>query len=127
MNLNKTEHLSTVEIGGSCDEASCLDAALSFDRINADEVEGDVFEDGKVVGGMTGTGAHLIVGEDDIHAPMQAVLHGLLMVSDFRRNLAAAFFPAHVLLVACPPAWSRSRVNGRLRPYAAWRSGPLTR
>jgi len=35
-----------------------------------------VFKDGEVVGGMTGTGAHLIVGEDDIHAPMQAVLHG---------------------------------------------------
>ena len=39
-----------------------------------DEIEGDVFENGEVMGCVPGTGAHLVVGEGDIHAPVQRVL-----------------------------------------------------
>ena len=42
--------------------------------VKADEIEGDVFQDGKIVGCMASTGTHLIVGEGDIHAPVQLVL-----------------------------------------------------
>lgn len=35
-----------------------------------------MFKHSQVVGGMTGAGAHLVVGESDIHAPVQAVLDG---------------------------------------------------
>ena len=65
--------MSAVGIGSCSDEAACFDAALSWYRVKADEVQGDVPEHGEVMGGMSGTGAHLIVGEDNIHAPVQAV------------------------------------------------------
>jgi len=61
--------LSAVGIGRHGDEASGLNAALSWYRVKADEVQGDVFEHGEVVGGMAGASTHLIVGEDNIHAP----------------------------------------------------------
>jgi hypothetical protein len=38
--------MSSVSVASSCDESSGLDAAFSFDRVQADEVEGDVFEGG---------------------------------------------------------------------------------
>ena len=63
-----------IGIRSSGDESSRLDAALSFDGIEANEVEREVLEDGEVMGGVSGPGAHLIVGESHIHAPMQAVL-----------------------------------------------------
>lgn len=42
--------------------------------IEADEIEGDVLEHGKVMSGMADTGAHLIVGKSGIQTPMQTVL-----------------------------------------------------
>ena len=60
---------------GSCgDEASGFDTAFALDGIETDEVEGEVLEDGEVMCGMLGTGPHLIIGEGDVHAPMQAIL-----------------------------------------------------
>jgi hypothetical protein len=32
-------------------------------------------EHGEVLRGVTGTGAHLVIAKDDIHAPVEAVLH----------------------------------------------------
>ena len=46
---------------------------------------------------------------------------------NFRRNLAALFFQACHMLSCCGVRQPRRRVNGRLRPYADWRSAPLTR
>jgi len=66
--------LSAVGIGSCGDEAAGLNAALSWCRVKADEVQGDVLERGEIVGGMSGASPHLIVGEDNIHAPVQAVL-----------------------------------------------------
>ena len=63
-----------IRIGGCGDKTSGLDAAVALGRIEADEVKGDVLEDGEVMCGMLGTGAHLIIGEGDVHAPMQAIL-----------------------------------------------------
>jgi hypothetical protein len=37
-------------------------------------LRGELFEDGKVMSGVMSTSAHLVVGEDDIHAPVKAVL-----------------------------------------------------
>jgi len=65
--------LSAVGIGSCGDEAAGFNAALSWRRVKADEVQGDVLEHGEVVGGMSGTGAHLIVGEDNIRALEHAV------------------------------------------------------
>ena len=62
-------------VGDCGDEAASFDAALALDGIETNEVEGDVFQDGKIVSGVAGTGAHLIIGEDDIHAPMQAIFN----------------------------------------------------
>jgi hypothetical protein len=51
---------------GGGDKPSCLDATLAFDWIEADEVQGNVLEDGEVVSSMAGAGTHLIVGEDPV-------------------------------------------------------------
>ena len=42
-------------------------------RGKAYEIEDEVAQDGEVMGGVLGTSTHLIIAEDDIHAPMQAV------------------------------------------------------
>ena len=73
---SEAEKLSAIEIGSSGDKTPCLDAALAFDRVESDQVEGDVFEDGEVMGGMAGTGPHLVIGKGDVHAPVQLILHG---------------------------------------------------
>lgn len=64
-----------IAIGSCGDESSCSDTALSFDGVKADEIQGDVLENGEVMGCVAGTGTHLVVGESDIHAPVQAVFH----------------------------------------------------
>jgi hypothetical protein len=51
-----------------------LDVAFTWAGVEAKEVEGELFEDGKVMSGIMGTSAHLVVSEDDIHAPVKAVL-----------------------------------------------------
>ena len=67
--------MSAVVIGGGGDEAAHLESALTLDWGKADEIQGDMTEDGEVVGGVTGAGAHLVIAKDDIHAPVEAVLH----------------------------------------------------
>ena len=64
-----------IAIGSCGDETSRPDTALAFDGIQADEIQGEVFENGEVMGSVAGTGTHLVVGEGDIHAPVQAVFH----------------------------------------------------
>jgi hypothetical protein len=50
---------------GSCgDQPSSFDAAFALCGIEADEVQGDLFEDGQAVGGMSGMRPHLVIGED---------------------------------------------------------------
>ena len=44
-------------IGGGGDDSSCLDTSFSFDRIEPDQVEGDVFEHGEIMRGCFGAGA----------------------------------------------------------------------
>jgi hypothetical protein len=61
-------------IGGGGEEASSLGAAFAWGGVEAEEVEGELFEDGEVMGGMEGASAHRIVGEDDVRAPVKAVL-----------------------------------------------------
>jgi hypothetical protein len=68
--------LCAVGVGGGGDESSGFHAAFSFDRIEPDEIEGDVFEHGQVVSCGPGAGAHLVVVEGYIHGPVQAVLDG---------------------------------------------------
>ena len=71
---NEAEQVSAVEIGSSGDEPAGLDATLTLDRIEANEIEDNVFQDCEIVSGIAGTGPHLVVTKDHIHAPMQAVL-----------------------------------------------------
>ncbi len=52
-----------------------LESALALDWSNADEIQDDMTEDGEVMRGVTDAGAHLVIAKDDIHAPVQAVLH----------------------------------------------------
>jgi hypothetical protein len=42
--------------------------------VEVEEVEGELFEDGEIMGGMVGMSAHRVVGEDDVPAPVEAVL-----------------------------------------------------
>lgn len=44
-----------------------------------------------------------------------------------RKTGSACLFWEQEMLCGCNAVQPRSRVNGRLRPYAAWRSEPLTR
>ena len=60
-------------VGDCGDEAASFDAALALDGIETNEVEGNVFQDGQVVSGVAGTGAHLIIGESHVHPPVQTV------------------------------------------------------
>ena len=76
--------MSAIEIGSCGDESAGFDAALALNGIRPDEVRGDVFEDSEVIGGMTGAGAHLIIGDDDIHAPVQTVLDLLDVVEQIK-------------------------------------------
>ncbi|GHU22352.1 hypothetical protein FACS189488_02730 [Betaproteobacteria bacterium] len=41
--------MSAIGVGSGGDESFGLDAPLSWDGIEADEIERDVFEDGKIV------------------------------------------------------------------------------
>ena len=68
--------MGAIVVGGCGDEASDLDAALSGDGIEADKVHCDVLEDGKIMGGVAGSSPHLIVREDDAHAPVEPIFHG---------------------------------------------------
>ena len=76
-----------IVIRSSGDESTGLDAAFAFDRVKADEVKGDVFENGQVMGGVPGTGAHLVVGEGDIHAPVQSIFHGPMRPNCCKQSL----------------------------------------
>jgi hypothetical protein len=60
-----------------------LDACFTWGGIEAEEVrgEGELLEDGEVMGGMAGTSAHPIVGED-VHAPVEMVLDVPMLVDD---------------------------------------------
>jgi hypothetical protein len=49
-----------------------FDAVFTWSGVEAEEVE--LFEGGELMGGMAGTGAHRVVDEDDVHAPMEAIL-----------------------------------------------------
>jgi hypothetical protein len=51
-----------------------LDTAFTWSGVETDEVEGELFEDGEIMGGIVGAGAHLVVSEDDVHAPVEAIL-----------------------------------------------------
>jgi len=64
-----------IVIGSGGDESTRADTALAFDGVKADEIQGDVFENGEVVGRVTATGTHLVVGKGDVHAPVQAVFN----------------------------------------------------
>ena len=55
--------------------ATSLDATLSGGGVKANEIGGEVLQHSEIVSGMTAASAHLVIGEGDIHAPMQAVLH----------------------------------------------------
>lgn len=81
MNLSEAEELSAILVGGSGDEATDFDAAFSWDGIEADEVEGEVFEGGEIMSGVAGTGAHLVIGKGDIHAPVELVFDGPVLTN----------------------------------------------
>jgi hypothetical protein len=44
------------------------------ERYKADEIQDELAYDSEVVSGMIGTGPHLVVAKDHVHAPMQTVL-----------------------------------------------------
>ncbi len=48
---------------------------LSFDRVEPDQFQGDVFEDSQIVCGMAGAGAHLVIVEHHAHDPVQAIFY----------------------------------------------------
>jgi len=60
-------------------------------------------------------------------ADLAAAQRRVSMVVKKRGNLAQRFFQARKMLSRRTEATLRSRVKGRLRPYAAWRSAPFTR
>ena len=68
--------MCAVVIGSGGDQSADLDSAFAGHGVEADQVHRDVFEHGEVVRGMAAARAHLVVSEDDIHAPVQAVLDG---------------------------------------------------
>src|SRR5437763_13596257 len=73
--LCEAEELSPVSIASGRDQSSGFDAAFALHRIQTDQVEGDMFEHRKVMGCVTSAGTHLIVLEDHIHTPVQAILN----------------------------------------------------
>ena len=62
-----------------------------FNRVKTDEIERDVFKRSQVVGGTTGAGgAHLVVGESNVHAPEQAVLDGPMGANRREQSLSVS-------------------------------------
>ena len=57
-------------VGGGGDEAACFDASLALDGVEADEIEGDVSEDGEVVSGMARAGAYRILPGANASPPL---------------------------------------------------------
>ena len=51
-----------------------LEAPSAFGGSKAEQIESDMAHDGKVVCGVVGPGAHPVVTEDDVHAPMKTFL-----------------------------------------------------
>ncbi len=56
------------------DDCSRFDASFWFDRMEPDEIEGDVLEDGEMARSCFGAGAPRVVVERHIHDPVQSVL-----------------------------------------------------
>lgn len=54
----QAEELSPIGVRVGGDESASFDAALTRGGIETDQVQGEVFEDGQVVGGMAGAGTH---------------------------------------------------------------------
>src|SRR3984885_15636134 len=81
------EEFGAVSVGGGGDESSCFDTAFSFDRVESNQIERDVSEDGEVGRGGLGAGTHLIVIERDIHHPMRAVLHRPMSADGVKNTL----------------------------------------
>lgn len=74
-NRTKSEELLTVFVRSRRNQPTHFDAPLAWDRVKADQIQRDVLEDGKIMRRMTGAGAHLVISEGHVHAPVQAILH----------------------------------------------------
>ena len=72
---NPAKALSAIIVRRGGDQASDLDAALAWDRVKADEIQGEVLQHRQIVRGVLGSRPHLILREGDIPAPMQTVLY----------------------------------------------------
>ena len=72
----KSEELLTVFVRSRRNQPTHFDASLAWDRVKADQIQRDVLEDCKIMRRMTGAGAHLVISEGHVHAPVQAILHG---------------------------------------------------
>lgn len=62
--------------GRSGTKALDFETAFALDGGVANKIECEMAQDGEVVGGMIGTSAHLVIGKDDVHAPMEAGFNG---------------------------------------------------
>ncbi len=57
---------------GSGDEAAHLYTALTLDRSETDEIQGEMSNHGEVMRGVPRACPHLIIAKGDIHAPVQS-------------------------------------------------------
>jgi hypothetical protein len=74
--LQKTDDLFAIGDGRCGAKTLDLEAALALYRRVANAIKGEMAQDGEVLRDMIGPGAHLVVGEDNVHAPMEAGFNG---------------------------------------------------
>src|SRR5579859_2912485 len=73
--LCEPQKFSPVSITGGGNQTSGFDAPFAPHRVQADQVEGNLFEHRQIVSSMATAGAHLVVLEDHLYTPVQAVLN----------------------------------------------------
>jgi hypothetical protein len=93
-----------------------LESALALDWSKAGEIQYDMTEDGEVMRGVTGAGAHLVIAKDDIHAPVQAFLHPPVLADGMIQSCSVQFRNGGLLirlLGGCPLFKYQSGTRGK--------------
>ena len=88
MKLRHAKQSSAIRVRGSSDEALGFETAFSGGGIGPEQVQRKMLDDGHVVSGMVGSGAHLVISENDIHAPVQVVLDGPMLTNGYGDSIS---------------------------------------
>jgi hypothetical protein len=79
--------LSTKGVGSGGDQTLDLEAPFPLGWGEAQEVQDELTQDGEVLSGVIGTGAHLVIAKDHVHAPVQTVFDAPVLADGLIHSL----------------------------------------